>query len=150
MRNLCLILALFLTGCGTVREMNSTTYHAGPFTMDLPSDLKQKPTGGSDSYIGVFESKNMYLTFDYGMSANNFEDWPAGTEYELVMIDEKEVRIGTINKGFRPGFAYSTQVSFRNTGGKYLTITAACKTKTDCARAKEIFRSVKFKPSSRD
>jgi hypothetical protein len=146
-QNLCFFLLLFLTGCGTVSKMNSDTFHAGPFTMDLPPDLKLVPTTSTDSYTGAFQGPGIYLAFDYGLLANNFEDWPPATEFELVKIDDKDARIGTLHRGFRPGYDFSTQVAFRDTGGKFLTITAACKTKSDCNRAKQIFRSVKFKPS---
>ncbi len=136
---LCFAFLLFLAGCGTVSKINSDTVHAGPFTMDLPPELKPVPITSTDSYMGAYQGPGIYLTFDYGTLANNFEDWPPATEFELVQIDDKEARIGTLHRGFRPGYEFSTQVAFRDTGGKFLTITAACKTKADCNRAKQIF-----------
>jgi hypothetical protein len=116
--------------------------------MVVPKDLKPVPTTATDSYTGAFEGPGIYLKFDYGSAANNFEDWPPSTEYELVKIEDRDGRIGTVPRGFTPGYNFSTQVSFRDTGGKPLTITAACKTLKDCERAKQIFHTVKFKPTT--
>jgi hypothetical protein len=135
-------------GCQSEGGADSKSFHAGPFTMILPKDLKPVPVPASDTYAGAFEGPGMYLKFDYGNAANNFEDWPPSTEFEIVKIEEIDARIGTVQKGFEPGYNFSTQVSFRDTGVKPLTITAACKTLKDCQRAKKIFHSVKFKPTT--
>ncbi|HEX3797948.1 MAG TPA: hypothetical protein VH413_04540 [Verrucomicrobiae bacterium] len=143
-------LIFLVSGCHSMGGSGGKTYHAGPFTMNLPHEFKAVPASATNSYVGAFQSPGVYLEFDYGIAANNFEDWPQATEFEMVTVDEKEARIGTVGRGFQPGYNFSTQIAFRDTGGSPLTITAACKTSADCARAKEIFRSVKFKPTSRE
>jgi hypothetical protein len=145
MRISSVLLALLLFGCATSGD-KWTTLHTGPFTMRLPADLKQTPRTSTDSYVEEFRNSRLDVSFDYGFSANNFEDWPTQTEYEEVAAGDVPGRIGTIHRGFKSGYAYSTQIAFRETGEKYLTITAACKTKADVATARKIFMSVKFKP----
>jgi hypothetical protein len=151
MRSLCLILAFLLVGCGTTRHSANTggwsTCHAGPFNLDMPLDMRKTSTTRTDSYFAEFQGKGLLISFDYGTSANDFSDWPPATEYQLVTIDGRNARIGTVNKGYRPGYKFTSQVAFRETGGKFLTITAACETKADLARAKKVFRSVKFNPT---
>jgi len=115
--------------------------------MDMPLDMRKTSTTRTDSYFAEFEGEGLLINFDYGTNANDFSDWPPATEYKLETIDGKAARIGTVSKGYRPGYEYTSQVSFRDTGGKYLTITAACKTKADLARAKRVFHSVKFNPT---
>jgi hypothetical protein len=149
MRHFYLILLLLLTGCGTTHHSSGwSTCHAGPFNLDMPVDLRKTSTTRTDSYFAEFEGKGLLVSFDYGSNANDFGDWPPATEYEMVTIDGKTARIGTVNKGYRSGYKFTTQVSFRETDGKYLAITAACETKSDLARAKKVFRSVKFNPTA--
>jgi hypothetical protein len=153
MRSFCLILAVLLAGCGTTGHHSAakstgwSTLRAGPFNMDMPVDLRKTSTTRTDSYFAEFQGKGLLISFDYGSNANDFSDWPPSTEYQLLTIDGKAARIGTVEKGYRPGFKFTTQVAFRETGGKFLTITAACETKADVARAKKVFRSVKFNPT---
>ena len=151
MRNCYLVLLLFLmlvTGCSTAKKTSGwSTCHAGPFNLDMPVDLLKTSTTRTDSYFAEFQGQGLLVNFDYGSSANDFSDWPASTEYQMVTIDGKAARIGTVNQGYRPGYKFTSQVAFRDTDGKFLTVTAACETKSDVARAKRIFRSVKFNPT---
>src|SRR5579863_5496034 len=111
MRYISLLMLIFLTGCATTGKWE--TYHAGPFTVALPSDMTKAGPTGAQSEVLEFENTDLWLRVDFSSAANNFEDWPTATEYEFVKIDGHETQLGTLHRSFRPGYAYSAQVAFR-------------------------------------
>ena len=150
----CFVLLLILaTGCVTPRQSEWQLQDAGQFTFLLPSDMHKTKLRGIDSYVSEFKGRDMTISFDYGMWSNDFSDWPASTDFEVVSIDGLPAKIGLAHEGFHYRFPYATQVYFKDTvhpkGGFHLSMFASCRTLEDCARAKRVFYSIKFKSEPR-
>src|SRR5437660_43883 len=60
---LFLILA---TGCASHKPTEWHMYDAGPFRFELPAEMQETQTHGTDSYVAEFGSPSIFLSFDYG------------------------------------------------------------------------------------
>lgn len=118
------------------------------FTFRLPADMKKIDYRGIDSFVEAYESRAIRLSFDFGKWSNNFQGWPAGTQYQELNIDGRKARIGTIKQDFGFNRVYSTQVHFPEVDPKHkgmkLSMSAACASENDVDRAHNIFKSVRF------
>jgi hypothetical protein len=125
----------------------------GPFTFDLPSIAQDNGARGIDSFVREFRCGTMLIGFDYGQYSDAFDRWSSVTRSEIVTIDGRTGRIGTLTRTFEG--EYLTYIVFRDVHPpKYygthphrthLTISAGCKVPEDIPTAHQIFRSVHFK-----
>jgi hypothetical protein len=146
-------LLAILAACAVPGEPATRITDVGPFTIDLPTDLAEHEARGIDSFVGEWRRPGMRLSFDYGQYSNDVATWDPGTEFEAVTVDGKPARIGTNRQDFGYGLLYATAISFRNLTVHefskmpvHLTVFAACSTPADCAVARRIFLSIRFRP----
>lgn len=126
----------------------------GKFTFSLPSVLGEKKVHGIDSYVGVYESPALRISFDYGWySGVPADGGKEGYTREEIQIDGQKAVITSYpldSKNAENDYAYFTAVHFpglpetedglRNK----LTMSAYCKTKKDRSTAHTIFGSIRF------
>ncbi len=115
------------------------------FSFSVPVSFRKTAARGTDSFVEEYVTKQMNLSFDYGMYSNNFEGWPANTKFETVTINGKAARIGTVAQAMHTGYPYSTQVYIKISDGLALSMFAACKTEDQVSLARKIFETIFFK-----
>jgi hypothetical protein len=129
----------------------SVEIDAGPFTFSVPPTMTRIPVQGIDSLVGRYADDTLELAFDYGWYSSSLDEIEGAT-VESAEIDGRKARI-VVGKGFKPEFAYWAGVHFPNLvqqrhGTTTLTMTAACRSRSDVDVAKRIFRSIRFKPQN--
>ena len=108
----------------------------------------------------------MDFGFDYYLKSHNltndFENWPADSEFEKVTISGKPATIGTVHDNFGEGrFPFTTRITvdaassfFRLKGGQTatykLSVWASCKTQKECLIARKMFDSIALKSETND
>lgn len=142
-----LIALLLAASCATHSASPWRQADVGAFSLHLPPDLHKTEARGIDSSVHRWVGPNMEVSSDYGHYSNDFGGWPEDTAFEPVEVDGKAARIGTARHDFGYGFAYSTQIAFRDVRPKiHRSVFAACNSIEDCAVARRIFLSIRFKP----
>ncbi|MCM2322830.1 MAG: hypothetical protein NDJ90_06175 [Oligoflexia bacterium] len=124
----------------------------------LPSEMKEVPVRGVDSFVLAYESPALKLLIDYGPYSDSFRSLPEGAEDCWVreeLIDGKNAKLVTYRLprgtgGHGPGFPYFAGVHFADLGrGPRLKLTFAASGRSEAAQsaAVEIMKSIVFTTS---
>jgi len=127
-------------------------------TIDLPYRLKERRVQGLDSIVGEYRSKDVVISYDFGMYCNRLEDvTPADTVTEFD-VGASRARLVKYNDQGSDKLPYrvaifvkdpcqrDVQLEFGPNNTLYarfdITISAACRTRTDQDRVEQAFRSI--------
>ena len=103
----------------------------------------------SNALHGAFESKSIHLSFDYGLSKEDFSGWAKAGHYASRQERIGGKRAQIVSFYYEPATPYHELIAlhFPEADGKdyELGVTALCSTTNDYETVGTIFRTIRFK-----